>query len=76
MALQRCPECRAKISDSVESCPHCGFSFRAADLEIYKQKLEQRRQHNQEMNRQNVKVQVFWLLIFIVVIVVASWWHH
>lgn len=76
MALQRCPECRHKISDSVESCPHCGFSFRAADLEVYKQKLEQRRLHNQEMNKQNVKVQLYWLLIFIAVIVLASWWNH
>jgi len=76
MALQRCPECRHKISDSVESCPHCGFSFRAADLEVYKQKLEQRRLHNQEMNKQNVKVQLCWLLIFIAVIVLASWWNH
>lgn len=76
MALQLCPECRHKISDSVESCPHCGFSFRAADLEVYKQKLEQRRLHNQEMNKQNVKVQLCWLLIFIAVIVLASWWNH
>lgn len=76
MALQRCPECRHKISDSVESCPHCGFSFRAADLEVYKQKLEQRRLYNQEMNKQNVKVQLCWLLIFIAVIVLASWWNH
>ena len=68
MALHRCPECRKKISESAEVCPHCGFSFKAADLEAYKQKLEARRLHNQELNRQSV-----WLLIFIVVLAVAAW---
>lgn len=72
MALHRCPECRKRISDSVESCPHCGFSFKEADLEIYRQKLEQRRLHNQEINRKSVKLQLIWLAIFSVVIGVAS----
>lgn len=72
MALHRCPECRKRISDSVESCPHCGFSFKEADLEIYRQKLEQRRLHNQEVNRKSVKLQLIWLGIFTVVIAVAA----
>lgn len=72
MALHRCPECRKRISDSVESCPHCGFSFKETDLEIYRQKLEQRRLHNQEINRKSVKLQLIWLLVFAVVIGVAS----
>ncbi len=75
MALQRCPECRRKISESVESCPHCGFYFKEEDLELYRQKLEQRRLHNQQLNRQNVKVQLFWLVVFIVVIAGAVWWN-
>ena len=74
MALHRCPECRKKISESVQACPHCSFSFKEADLEIYCQKLEQRRKINQEINRQNNKLQLVWLLIFAVVIGVASWW--
>lgn len=72
MALHRCPECRKRISDSVESCPHCGFSFKEADVEIYRQKLEQRRLHNQEINRKSVKLQLVWLAIFTVVIGVAA----
>ncbi len=75
MALQRCPECRRKISESAKSCPHCGFSFKEEDLELYRQKLEQRRLHNQQLNRQNVKVQLFWLVVFIVVIAGAVWWN-
>lgn len=72
MALHRCPECRKRISDSVENCPHCGFSFKEADLEIYRQKLEQRRLHNQEINRYSIKLQLIWLGIFVVVIGVAA----
>ncbi|MEG9476693.1 zinc ribbon domain-containing protein [Mannheimia indoligenes] len=72
MALHRCPECRKRISDSVESCPHCGFSFKEADLEIYRQKLEQRRLHNQEINRKSMKLQLIWLAVFVSVIGVAN----
>ena len=73
MALQRCPECRHKISESAQSCPHCGFSFSAQDLEIYRQKLEQRRLHNQQLNKQNSKLQFIWLLIFALVLGLTSW---
>ena len=54
MALTRCPECRKKISESAQFCPNCGFSFKEEDLEIYKQKLEQRRQQNAEINRKSL----------------------
>ena len=27
MALINCPECGKEISDTVQACPHCGFSF-------------------------------------------------
>ena len=73
MALQRCPECRHKISESAQFCPHCGFSFATQDLEIYRQKLEQRRLHNQQLNKQNSKLQFIWLLIFALVLGLASW---
>lgn len=76
MALQRCPECRRKISESAKMCPHCGFSFAEADLEIYRQKLEQRRLHNQEVNRKSEKLQLIWLMIFAVVIGVTAWWNN
>lgn len=76
MALYRCPECHKKISDSAEICVHCGFSFRAADLEVYKQKLEQRRLQNQETNRKSVKLHLIWLAVFALVIAIASWLQH
>ncbi|OOH85127.1 hypothetical protein BMT54_11855 [Pasteurellaceae bacterium 15-036681] len=63
MALQRCPECRKKISENAQFCPNCGFSFKEADLEIYKQKLEQRRLYNQEVNRKSAKLHLIWLIV-------------
>lgn len=73
MALTRCPECRKKISNHAEHCPHCGFSFKEEDLEKYKQKLEARRLQNQEINRKSVKIHLFWLCVFALVIGITSW---
>lgn len=73
MALHRCPECRKKISDSVEQCIHCGFSFRQEDLAVFKQKMEQRRLDNEEINRKSVKIHLFWLTVFALVISVAAY---
>lgn len=73
MALHRCPECRKKISDTAEICVHCGFSFKQEDLEIFKQKMEQRRLQNAEINRKSVKLHLIWLTIFSIVILVSYW---
>ena len=62
--LHRCPECRQKISESAEFCPN---------LEIYKQKLEDRRLHNEEINRKSVKIHLIWGAIFALVLIVAGW---
>mgnify|MGYP000597042148 FL=1 len=71
--LHRCPECRKKISESAESCPNCGFSFKPENLEAYKKKLEERRLQNEEINRKSVKLHLVWAAIFAVVLLVASW---
>lgn len=71
--LHRCPECRKKISESAEFCPNCGFSFKPENLEIYKQKLEERRLHNEEINRKSVKIHLIWGAIFALVLIVAGW---
>ncbi|MGQ0285710.1 zinc ribbon domain-containing protein [Pasteurellaceae bacterium 22721_9_1] len=76
MALQKCPECRHKISDSAKSCPHCGFSFLESDLALYRQKLEQRRLHNEQLNKQNQKVQLFWLILFLAIIIGVMLWNQ
>lgn len=76
MALHRCPECRKKISETAACCPHCGFSFHEADLEVYKQKLEQRRLHNQEVNRKSAKLHLIWLVVFALVLGIATWLQH
>lgn len=74
MSLIRCPECRKKISSTAKQCPHCGFPFDEANLEAYKQKLEQRRAQNAEINRQSVKIHLTWGIIFTLVIAIAGWW--
>ena len=62
-----------KISESAQFCPNCGFSFKKEDLEIYKQKLEERRQQNAEINRKSTKLHLIWFAIFTIVILLASW---
>lgn len=73
MSLTRCPECRKKISENAENCPNCGFSFKQKDLEIYKQRLEALRLHNEEVNRKSTKVHIIWFCIFAIFIAVTSW---
>ncbi|OOF63585.1 membrane protein [Rodentibacter pneumotropicus] len=72
MALTRCPECRKKASEYAETCPNCGFSFKQEDLEIYKQKLEERRLQNAEINQKSTKLHLIWFCIFALFIVIAS----
>lgn len=72
MALQRCPECRHKISESAQVCPNCGFSFEEENLQLYREKLEQRRLHNEEINKKSVKIHLIWGAIFALVIIVSS----
>lgn len=72
MALTRCPECRKKISEHAQCCPNCVFSFKETDLELYKQKLEEKRLHNEEINRKSTKLHLIWFCIFALFIAIAS----
>ncbi len=38
MALIRCPECNKQISETVESCPHCGYKFSSGETKKVKEK--------------------------------------
>ena len=73
MSLTRCPECRKKISENAENCPNCGFSFKQKDLDMYTQRLEARRLHNEEVNRKSTKLHIIWFCIFAIFIAVTSW---
>ncbi|HHE8712234.1 TPA: zinc ribbon domain-containing protein [Haemophilus influenzae] len=73
MSLTRCPECRKKISENAKNCPNCGFSFKQKDLEMYKQRLEAQRLHNEEVNRKSTKLHIIWFCIFAIFIAVTSW---
>ncbi|OOF59907.1 zinc-ribbon domain-containing protein [Rodentibacter myodis] len=72
MALLRCPECGKKISNHAEYCPSCGFSFKQENIERYRQKLEERRLRNEEINRKSTKLHLIWFVIFALFIIIAS----
>lgn len=40
MALVKCPECKLDVSDSAETCPHCGYRLKKPDnsTRIYSQR--------------------------------------
>lgn len=40
MALIKCPECNKEISDTVESCIHCGYKI--TKLEVYNKSKEEK----------------------------------
>ena len=33
MALIKCPECKKQVSDSAETCPHCGYKLKETSVE-------------------------------------------
>lgn len=74
--LVPCLECRKKISDKAQSCPHCGFSLVNVDQREYQQKMEESYQRNREIGRRNNRVHLFWLGIFTLVILGAVVWPH
>lgn len=76
MALRPCPECRRKISQTAQKCPHCGFSFLDTDLADYRRVFVQRYLANQAINRISAKLHLVWLAIFAAVIGFAGWWYH
>ena len=72
MALTRCPECR-KNQRIRSILSKLWVLFKKEDLEIYKQKLEQRRQQNAEINRKSTKLPPYLVGYFTIVILLASW---
>jgi hypothetical protein len=51
MALITCPECKKQISETVKSCPHCGYVFTDGETTTIKK------------NESNVKIVFFIILI-------------
>ncbi|EDK13995.1 hypothetical protein CGSHiR3021_05804 [Haemophilus influenzae 22.4-21] len=40
---------------------------------MYKQRLEARRLHNEEVNRKSTKLHIIWFCIFAIFIALTSW---
>ena len=57
MALIICPECKKKVSEIAEKCPHCGYKFYTGETAIIK-----------KQSRKNRKF--MWLFFLIIVIIV------
>ena len=51
MSLIKCPACQEKISDKVESCPNCEYSFNQTQGEIEQLKKQNFRQYRYQMYR-------------------------
>lgn len=43
MALIQCPECKKEVSDTVQTCVHCGYLFRAEEPEAESKKQRERK---------------------------------
>ncbi|TCP95509.1 acetyl-CoA carboxylase carboxyltransferase subunit alpha [Cricetibacter osteomyelitidis] len=75
MAMNKCPECNKKVSESAVQCPNCGFSFDEKTAEKYRRAIENRRIRNQEINRKSAKLQLIWFVIFAVIISAVMIWN-
>ncbi|MBE2894191.1 zinc ribbon domain-containing protein [Spirabiliibacterium falconis] len=73
MKITHCPECKKKMTQEVNFCPHCGFSFAPDNIAAFNQKMARIREQKKEINRKSAKLQLIWLGIFAVVILLASW---
>lgn len=36
MALIKCPECKKKISNTIKTCPNCGYELKEEDRKVKK----------------------------------------
>lgn len=50
MALMICPECKKSISDTVSTCPNCGFTITQEIKEQEKQKQTKKKKVNKVLN--------------------------
>lgn len=40
MALISCPECNSRISDTAQTCPHCGYAIRVTVNDVIRIKID------------------------------------
>ena len=50
MALIFCPECKGKVSEKAESCPHCGYKFSEDETQQIKEKVQEEEKKKQRSN--------------------------
>lgn len=55
MALVKCRECKRKISDTAQFCPHCGYNYQNASLEKASATNTKKKSHTPQR-----KISRFW----------------
>lgn len=76
MALIQCPDCGRKVSSKAEKCIRCGFPLQNISSSQYQQAFEKNLVERKAINRQNAKIQLIWLVIFVVIIAILAWWKN
>jgi polyferredoxin len=74
MSLIKCPACRKQVSDKVEICPHCEFSFKQSEDEIQKMKVLKYRTYRDKMYR--LKMYTFFTIAIAVIGTVPMIWNY
>lgn len=63
MALINCPECSKEVSDNVQTCPHCGLSFKKANKE--KAKAEKKQKEINPKKKKNIKIAIITIVVIL-----------
>ncbi len=72
MALIKCPECKKKISDTVQACPHCGYVLSESEKEV----LTNNKNKKVQINKTTIKnvlnnKKVLTIIIVICILIVG-----
>jgi hypothetical protein len=74
MSLIKCPSCQKQISDKVESCPHCDFSFNQTEEELKRLKTLNFRSYRNKMFR--LKMLTFTAMAIAIIGLVPMLWTY
>lgn len=72
MALIKCPECKKKISDQCNSCPHCGYPITSSEESNANEKETLEKEKSTAENKNPIYKKVwFWIVVGIAVITIG-----
>lgn len=74
MSLIKCPSCQKQISDKVELCPHCDYSFNQSEDDIERLKVLKFRDYRNKMFR--FKMLTFTAMSIAIIGLVPMLWTY